>query len=767
MEGDFLIESPDDVQSLVLSGLPINCIFRVGITSKTWSFLAMRHVKTLDFGSPAGRFILDNFPSDDNEDVTTTTISLGRLNRAREFKIGWKVLTEDTGVLERVLTRQGAFLRNLSFANTGESRIRSAPELNRIIKSCCSSGVLTSLTLDEINLAKCLDSFKLITYHCTSLKSLSLVGANLPPKSSDNLNSLRSLEGLFWDFGNAAVAKKIKSVPYDLAVIRKLTRLERLGLDGASGFESYFPDAVKYVASLPTDPEAIHRLIEVIHEALPPLVGIGGLAFQKGGTVFGSLVAAGLPIPILQVCIDRGARVDSFEVCPGVSTVSPLVSSLLFAPYSLPRVPGVYNHHRGHEEVQPLMFSIFKFLIENGAELENLIGGGARSWDHYNRRTAPAFTVSTIFAVAAQYRLQEDVTAFIFGELLENTAKRLQCSYRTLLVDPKLGKDVIDIALDSSRPEQVIRMIQLGVLDKLGYDINYIDPVKHQTLIVRFWTVVFKYGCDPNLIDNLIGLGADPFRPCLNYPNGVASFPPHFTTIGFIMKYAMSERKPAWPFMKDDFSLAGYLEYNACHPDSYKYVLDHLLERGQLPRLLQSFASLDMAFRRNVFTRWALSTQERTSTVLLSTIKEYTRSGVPFPPTSLAHSIAIVGAAWTAEPTLSYLRAILPVVDRNYSKDAHEALLEEAKTMAHLVNFYVVDEPDSDRRLKNIIEVDRLFTLVAFLYDLSSFKTNPACEQMNILPRFWAKLSGVDLDPEQTLLEELLQENIPVPEETE
>jgi hypothetical protein len=387
---------------------------RVAITCKTWADLAMLRLQSLDFGTPAGQFVLENFPTDENSNHTSTTVALTRLNRVRAFKIGWKVLTAETNVVERVLTNQGDFLRNISILNTGESRIRSAPELNRIIKTCCSSGALMALALDEINLAKCIDTFKLITSTCTSLRSLSLRGANLPPKSADHLTSLRSLQSLFWDFGSSLIAEKMKSVPYDMAVIRQLTKLERLGLDGGSGFQSFFPEAMQYLGLLSTDHEVVHKFIEAVRKTLPPLVGIGRLAFHNGGTIFGSLVTSGLPVSFLQIFVDHGAQIESFEVCPGVPTVSPLISNLFHVPFSLPHEKWMVNiSARRRSKSNPLKFEIFKWLLESGVELENLVANpNLRLWDPLNKRPVPPPTASTVFTLAAQCRLEDEIMTY-------------------------------------------------------------------------------------------------------------------------------------------------------------------------------------------------------------------------------------------------------------------------------------------------------------------------------------------------------------------
>jgi hypothetical protein len=324
-------------------------------------------------------------------------------------------------------------------------------------------------------------------------------------------------------------------------------------------------------------------------------------------------------------------------------------------------------------------------------------------------------------------------------------------------VDQTLGLDVFDIAFDAENPDIVAQMLQLGIHTKLGYDINFIDSRKHQTLSVRLWDSSFNYRAQGKQVDVLLELGADLFRPCMNYPNGVASYPPHYSSIRFIMDYVMSGRQPPWPFLKDETSLAGYLEVTVGYDTNYyEYVLDNLIEPGQFPRLFYSSPTLGQALRRRCFN-WMGANRRAALTAILITAKAFTKGGVPLPPSFLGHAIGSFSNSGSGELTTSYLRVMLPVVDRVYSKDAHDAILDESKTLVHLLDTYVTAERDPERQRKNLADLDLVLTLVAFLYDLSSLQSKPECGSLNVLPRFWCKLSGIDLDPEKKLLAELLQ----------
>lgn len=300
--------------------------FRLCRTCKAWWKRSPRFISVLDAASTAGSYILRLYPLDvQTLDPNSSSISFASLTRLVTFKSTWDALTHDIGLIEHLLGQQSS-LKSIVLSRPHPERLRSATELDRLIRVCGAS--LSSLALDNLNLAKCTSSLALITSTCTRLDSLSLRGANLVPKSASFLTSLRSLTALFWDFGNADLAAKTGAVQHDMDIIRTLPKLSKLGLVGASGFASVFPAAYSVVNYL-DEGNNLEDFISIVEERLPPLVGIRGLMLKNNATLLTSLIARGALPTTIQAIVDAGAAVDSVEFCPGVVSMSPLQSCLL------------------------------------------------------------------------------------------------------------------------------------------------------------------------------------------------------------------------------------------------------------------------------------------------------------------------------------------------------------------------------------------------------------------------------------------------------
>jgi hypothetical protein len=367
----------------------------LAITNKEWAAAALRHLRSLNFQSGAGQFVLKH----SGKDKSNALVSLSPLKRVSTFTMSWETMCEHLDKIEKILVDQEDRLRQIEVESSGENRIRSAPELNRLIRSI--GGKLTCLSLDGINLVKCSDSLDLISSTCTGLRSLNLRGANLPPKSSHLLTRLGALECLLWDFGNASLAAKMKSVASDMAMIKKLTKLQSLVLTGASGFNEYFPEAKQYLNTLYQEPEAIRNLLRAVKNSVPPLVGSGRLALGIGNTIFSGLISARAPEPILMACLEEGAQLDSVVLCPGVQTVSPLMASLNPSGFRIPEFP-----EPPRTDFSGL--SLLKFLLHQGASVEYLYGEHLQSYQTDRNKALglpPAASSMSIFEYFSRHNV--------------------------------------------------------------------------------------------------------------------------------------------------------------------------------------------------------------------------------------------------------------------------------------------------------------------------------------------------------------------------
>jgi hypothetical protein len=339
--------------------------------------------------------------------------------------------------------------------------------------------------------------------------------------------------------------------------------------------------------------------------------------------------------------------------------------------------------------------------------------------------------------------------------------KKHQCSYQTLLIDPKLNENVLNLALSAHQPDVAVAMLRLGTHTKLGLDINYIDKVTKQTLIMRIWSLAESYGYPIDLAHQVVEMGGEIFRSCPNYPNGIASFPP-LTGSDLIAKYVASGRQPAWPFMTGATNLADYLEsaINLRDTSYLEYLIDNVVPTGRFPSLMESSVSLRLAFCRCAFfTYGAGYNSPPGEAILLIAVREYVKCGVPFPASLLPNALNVYSNTWSPRLALSVLRAVLPTMDHTYNKEVHDAILDQRLNLVRLFDAFVTNEHDPDLRASNLLKLDRIFTLIAYLYDLSPLQSDPVCEVLNELPRFKCKLAGVDLDSRQQLIQEIMQDD--------
>jgi hypothetical protein len=329
------------------------------------------------------------------------------------------------------------------------------------------------------------------------------------------------------------------------------------------------------------------------------------------------------------------------------------------------------------------------------------------------------------------------------------------CSYHALLVDQQTGRNVIDLALAMQNPESALQLLELSIHTKLGLDINHIDSLTQQTYIVRLWTLLSHNGAQMTFINRLIKLGARLFEPCPWHPHGVASCAPSGAYSGFINDYIASNRTPPWPFSRGDDAVAVYLE-SALYAERQillYYLLDNVLEVGQFTRLVNRVAQFKLALTNLVFS-YSLHSDYALK-VLSALLKHCHTTGVPFPSSLLPNAIAAF-TSWGPPRTLQLLSMVLPTMDRTYDKSVHEYVIEQRHLLSIMCDDYINRRPqDPIPQEERCAYVDRIYTLLAFMYDLSSCKEDPECGALKILPSFWSKLAGIDLISEQQILSEL------------
>lgn len=352
------------------------------------------------------------------------------MTRLQSANFGWATLIDKIEISDTILRKQ-RFLRHLQLTSFGtesaNGRLKSAPQIDRVISIC--GGHLSSLQLDGLNLVKCPETFALIVTTCSRLKSLSLRGAHLFPKSSPLLTSLRSLEALYWDFGNAQLSARQRSVEYDLEVIRTMSTLTSLGVCGGAGLGQVFPtlhdvlEGTRPVASfLP--------LLNEMNAKLPPGVGVRNLVFMNEGSFLGTAMALGHSPQLLSELISHGCHLDSFPVGFDMRSVSPLWSMLLgwCSPYSFLRyVPP----HNALADRALAVVQVIKLLWTSGASLVDLFLTGPKGPDQFK-----GIVASNFFAAVALTSLSRVVDRFVFS--LSSTTMRFQPSYLRKISDMSL-----------------------------------------------------------------------------------------------------------------------------------------------------------------------------------------------------------------------------------------------------------------------------------------------------------------------------------------
>jgi hypothetical protein len=290
-----------------------------------------------------------------------------------------------------------------------EWRLRSAFEIDRVISHCGAN--LTSLCLDGLNLAKCPDTVKHILSTCTGLRALSLRDACLTPNSASMLTSLRSLESLFWDFGNPQLSKRMKSVASDFEVIRQLSRLTSLGVGGNSDLDQVFPGIYDILENTIDPPASILPLISTMEAKLPPKVGIRGFVFHSSRSTLLGLLCAFSHAPVLiSEAIQHGAFVDSFALGHNLRCTSPITNLLHYhrdTKYKYVRkAREIFFMRSPDAESAERMMENLEILLRSGASILDLV---------------PPFEIaaSNIFTYAAQTCLP-----VIVNEYANTTPKR-------------------------------------------------------------------------------------------------------------------------------------------------------------------------------------------------------------------------------------------------------------------------------------------------------------------------------------------------------
>lgn len=565
---------------------------------KSWAQRSLRLLSFVHLDSGAGQFILNHFLS---QEELSWRPRLSDLKRLSSLSIGWVVLSENIGLIEKIITAQQN-LRSLLISNTGVGRLRSAAELDRIIMCCGSS--LTSLCLDELNLVKCASSFSLITTTCTRLRSLSLRGAQLPPKSARFLSSLPSLNALYWDFGNYEVAKRMKSIPQDLAVIQSLTKLQTLGLVGGGSFTEYFPEATGVLGQLKEQPDMIHKFLDLVKKSLPPQVGVAGLAVYAD-SLLSFLVRLGHTGTIIDACIVEGMPINSFLVAYGISTNSPVVINFL---HSFLR--SQYDDGVPEAAVE---IANCKAIWKAGADVAFVhfdeISERERDWRHLALEGRSLFTI-----VAANSIRPLSLANYIFGELLPQAIERYQCTPHALLIVPETKKNVFELAAARRDTALLISLIENGV-DKM-LDLNLEAPflTTGLTVAVAIWDTTLWYSHDADRAEDFFSLllarGVNLFAPCSGFPEGVGSGKLGRVYADFVMKNVASGHL-TWPFKTDDDHILDYLDGAISTPclALWEHVVEKLVDETRVSELLVKKRTLGDTFSMGTLVDLVLSSR--------------------------------------------------------------------------------------------------------------------------------------------------------------